>query len=59
LQYPNGDRRSQWISDQAIPWLVEETLSEQIANVQIIGGATYTSNGWRQSLASAMQKAGL
>lgn len=59
LQYPNGDRRSQWISDQAIPWLVEETLSEQSANVQIIGGATYTSNGWRQSLASAMQKAGL
>ena len=59
LQYPNGDRRSQWISDQAIPWLVEETLTEQIANVQIIGGATYTSNGWRQSLASAMQKAGL
>ena len=59
LQYPNGDRRSQWISDQAIPWLVEETLSEQIANVQIIGGATYTSLGWRQSLASAMQKAGL
>ena len=59
LQYPNGDRRSQWISDQAIPWLVEETLQEQIADVQIIGGATYTSNGWRQSLASAMQKAGL
>lgn len=59
LQYPNGDRRSQWISDQAIPWLVEETLAEQIADVQIIGGATYTSKGWRQSLASAMQKAGL
>ena len=59
LQYPNGDRRSQWISEQAIPWLVEETLTEQSANVQIIGGATYTSNGWRQSLASAMQKAGL
>ena len=59
LQYPDGDRRSQWISDQAIPWLVEETLSEQIANVQVIGGATYTSLGWRQSLASAMQKAGL
>ena len=59
LQSPNGDRRSQWISDEAIPWLVEETLAEQIADVQIIGGATYTSKGWRQSLASAMQKAGL
>lgn len=59
LQYPNGDRRSQWISQQAVPWLVEETLNEQVANVTIIGGATYTSMGWRQSLASAMQKAGL
>lgn len=59
LQYPDGDRRSQWISEQAIPWLVEETLAEQIADVQIISGATYTSMGWRESLASAMQKAGL
>lgn len=59
LQYPDGDRRSQMISSQAIPWLVEETLAEQIADVQIIGGATYTSMGWRESLASAMQKAGL
>jgi len=59
VQYPNGDRRSQWISNQAVPWLVEETLSEQIADVQVIGGATYTSMGWRQSLASALQKAGL
>ena len=59
LQYPDGDHRSQSISSQAIPWLVEETLAEQIADVQIIGGATYTSMGWRQSLASAMQKAGL
>lgn len=59
LQYPNGDRRSQWISEQAIPWLIEETLTEQSANVQNIGGATYTTKGWRQSLASAIQKAGL
>ena len=59
LAYPDGDRRSLMISEQAIPWLVEETLAEQIADVQIIGGATYTSMGWRQSLASAMQKAGL
>jgi uncharacterized protein with FMN-binding domain len=59
VQYPNGDRRSLWISEQAIPWLVEETLAEQIADVQNIGGATYTTMGWRQSLASAMQKAGL
>lgn len=59
LQYPSGDRRSQWISQQAVPWLVEETLQEQVADVQIISGATYTSTGWRQSLASAMQRAGI
>ena len=59
LQYPNGDRRSLWISEQAIPWLIEETLAVQSADIQVIGGATYTSAGWNQSLASALQKAGL
>ena len=59
LQYPNGDRRSLWISEQAIPWLIEETLAVQSADIQVIGGATYTSEGWNQSLASALQKAGL
>ena len=45
LQYPNGDRRSLSISNQVIPWLQEETLQIQSANIQGISGATYTSRG--------------
>jgi uncharacterized protein with FMN-binding domain len=59
LQYPNGDRRSQMISNQVIPWLQQEALQAQSANISGIGGATYTSRGFINSLASALQKAGL
>lgn len=60
LAFPNGDRRSLSISQQAIPYLVEQTLgivsSSEIAGVS---RATYTSNGWRASLESAIKKAGI
>lgn len=59
LQYPNGDRRSQSISSQVIPWLQDEVLQVQSAQINGISGATYTSGGFRASLASALQKAGL
>ena len=59
LQYPNGDRKSANISSQVIPWLQEETLQVQSANISGISGATYTSMGFQNSLASALQKAGL
>ena len=59
LQYPNGDFRSAEISKQAIPYLIQETLQAQSANIQGVGGASYTSYGWYQSLQSAIAKAGL
>ena len=59
LQYPNGDFRSSSISQQAIPYLVQETLQAQSANIQGVGGASYTSYGWYQSLQSALAKAGM
>ena len=59
LQYPNGDRKSLNISNQVIPWLQEETLQVQSANISGISGATYTSMGFQSSLASALQKAGM
>jgi len=56
LQYPHGDRRSSYISQQAIPMLVDLTLQAQSASgMQGIGGATYTSNGWKSSLAAALR----
>jgi uncharacterized protein with FMN-binding domain len=59
LQYPNGDFRSASISQQAIPYLVQETLQAQSSNIQGVGGASYTSYGWFQSLQSALAKAGM
>ena len=59
LQYPNNDFRSQSISQQAIPYLVQETLAAQSSNIQGVGGASYTSQGWYDSLVSALAKAGM
>ena len=59
LQYPNNDFRSQQISQQAIPYLVQDTLAAQSANIQGVGGASYTSQGWYDSLVSALAKAGM
>ncbi len=59
LQFPDGDRRSLSISNQVIPWLQDEVLTVQSAQISGISGATYTSNGFKKSLASALQKAGI
>ena len=60
VSYPNRDNRSAWISKQAIPWLVEQTLAaKDSANVAGVGGATYTSGAWINSLQSALTAAGL
>jgi len=59
LQSPNGDSRSRSISQQAIPYLVQETLAAQSDQISGVGGASYTSNGWFTSLQSALKKAGL
>ncbi|MGI9195783.1 MAG: FMN-binding protein [Candidatus Nanopelagicus sp.] len=60
LAYPDGDRRSFSISQQAIPYLIEQTLGVVNSNeVMGVSGASYTSNGWRASLQSAIKKAGI
>ena len=60
VSYPNRDNRSAWISKQAIPWLVEQTLAaKDSANVAGVGGATYTTDAWINSLQSALTAAGL
>ena len=59
LKSPDGDSRSRSISQQAIPYLVQETLAAQSAQISGVGGASYTSNGWYTSLQSALKKAGL
>ncbi len=57
LQYPNTHPTSVYINSQAIPYLKQETIQSQNANVQIISGATFTSEAFIQSLQSALSKA--
>ena len=60
LRFPSGDQRSLSISQQAIPYLVQQTLGVvSAADVQGVSRATYTSDGWRSSLQSALKKAGI
>lgn len=60
LAFPDGDRRSLSISQQAIPYLIEQTLGVVKSNeVMGVSGASVTSGGWRTSLQSAIKKAGI
>lgn len=43
---------------RAIPTLTAEALAAQSANIQGVGGASYTSAAWKQSLAGAIAAAG-
>ncbi|MDT0543042.1 MULTISPECIES: FMN-binding protein [Streptomyces] len=59
VQTPSGDGRSQQIASYAVPQLTSETLSAQSAQIDAVSGATYTSEGYVQSLQSALDKAGV
>jgi uncharacterized protein with FMN-binding domain len=59
LDYPQGDGRSQQISAAALPVLESETVSAQSAHIDAVSGATYTSDGYRQSLQAAIDAAHL
>lgn len=57
LQLTDRDNRSVSISNRAAPVLRSEVLAAQSANVQTIGGATYTSEGYLSSLQAALDSA--
>lgn len=57
LQYPNDRRTSIQINTQAMPYLKQEAIAAQNANVDTISGATDTSMAFRQSFASALSQA--
>lgn len=57
LQYPNHRSRSQSINQQAMPMLTQEAIQSQRAEVDVVTGATDTSDAFIQSLASALQQA--
>ena len=55
--YSYHTSRSQFIMSQALPLLRQEFLTAQSANIQMVSGATYTSEAFLQSLQSALLKA--
>jgi uncharacterized protein with FMN-binding domain len=59
LQMPFDHQRSQLISDRAGPWLHDEALQAQSPDIDVISGATYTSEAYRTSLQSALDRAGI
>ncbi len=59
VQLPSDRARSQGISSDAGPLLRNEALRAQSARINTVSGATYTSDGYAQSLQSALDRAGL
>jgi uncharacterized protein with FMN-binding domain len=59
LQYPSGNGKDQEINDYALPILVQETVDAKNANIDMVSGATVTSEGYLQSLQGALDQAGL
>lgn len=57
LKLPFDRERSLIISRQASPILRNEVLSAQSARINLLSGATYTSDGWANSVQSALSQA--
>jgi uncharacterized protein with FMN-binding domain len=56
---PQSDGRSLMISQQAEPILQSQALAAQSAQIDGVSGASYTSDGYRRSLQSALDKLGV
>lgn len=57
LQYPNDQPQSLEISERSMPKLKSEAISSQSAKVDIISGATQTSEAFNETLADALLQA--
>jgi uncharacterized protein with FMN-binding domain len=57
LQLPSDRQRSAEISQIVEPMLQSEALTAQSAQIDLISGATYTSDAYAQSLQSALDQA--
>ena len=59
VEYPTGNGKDRQINARALPVLVQETLDAQSADIDMVSGATVTSEGYLESLQSALDEAGL
>ncbi|MDQ6840645.1 MAG: FMN-binding protein [Actinomycetota bacterium] len=57
LQSPSDRGRSVDIAQQALPLLRQEVLKAQSAQIDVVSGASYDSQGYAQSVQSALDKA--
>lgn len=55
-QYPNGNRRDAEINEYALPILINETVQAQSADIDMVSGATVTSDGYIRSLQSVLDQ---
>src|SRR4029453_1316738 len=59
LQQPNGNQKDAEINSYALPILIDETVQTQSANIDMVSGATVTSEGYAQSLQGALDETGI
>jgi uncharacterized protein with FMN-binding domain len=57
VRLPNDRPRSLFISQQAAPILRSEVLAAQSARIDLLSGATFTSDAWATSVQSALDQA--
>jgi len=59
VQYPQNNDRDVQINGYALPILGQEAVQQQSASIDTVSGATVTSDGYLQSLQSAIDQAHL
>jgi uncharacterized protein with FMN-binding domain len=59
VQYPQGTNIDAQINGYALPILDQEVVQKQSASIDTVSGATVTSDGYLQSLQSAIDQAHL
>jgi len=59
VQYPQNNDRDVQINGYALPILGQEVVQQQSASIDTVSGATVTSDGYLQSLQSAIDQAHL
>jgi len=57
IEHPQGDGTTDQINAYAVPVLNQEAVTVQGAHIDSVSGATFTSDGYRQSLQSALDAA--
>ena len=57
VQLPSGDRESRRINASAGPVLNREAVAAQSAHIDTVSGASYTSDGYTESLQAALDAA--